>query len=205
MTNRSDREFDIVLFGATGFVGRLTAAYLAEHAGPDVRIALAGRDRLRLEALRRQLPRGASEWAIVEADATEPTTLAAIASRARVVATTVGPYAVLGMPLVEACAIAGTHYCDLTGELLFVRESADTWHATAVDTGARIVHSCGFDSIPSDLGVLVTADRVAADGEGELTRTTLAVRSLKGGLSGGTIDSLRQQTIKDSGKPNTAL
>ena len=150
MTNRSDREFDIVLFGATGFVGRLTAAYLAEHAGPDVRIALAGRDRLRLEALRRQLPRGASEWAIVEADATEPTTLAAIASRARVVATTVGPYAVLGMPLVEACAIAGTHYCDLTGELLFVRESADTWHATAVDTGARIVHSCGFDSIPSD-------------------------------------------------------
>ena len=75
MTNRSDREFDIVLFGATGFVGRLTAAYLAEHAGPDVRIALAGRDRLRLEALRRQLPRGASEWAIVEADATEPLSL----------------------------------------------------------------------------------------------------------------------------------
>ncbi|MBK8758177.1 MAG: saccharopine dehydrogenase NADP-binding domain-containing protein [Actinomycetales bacterium] len=195
VTNRSDREFDIVLFGATGFVGRLTAAYLAEHAGHEVRIALAGRDRRRLEALRRQLPRGASEWGIVEADATEPTTLAAIAARARVVATTVGPYAVLGMPLVEACASAGTHYCDLTGELLFVRESIDTWHATAVDTGARIVHACGFDSIPSDLGVLVTADRVAADGEGELTRTTLAVRSLKGGISGGTIDSLRQQTI----------
>jgi short subunit dehydrogenase-like uncharacterized protein len=99
------------------------------------------------------------------------------------------------MPLVEACAIAGTHYCDLTGEVLFVRQSADTWHETARETGARIVHSCGFDSIPSDLGVLVTADTVAGDGAGELTETVLSVVSMRGGVSGGTIDSMRQQAI----------
>ncbi|MEI2827960.1 MAG: saccharopine dehydrogenase NADP-binding domain-containing protein [Dermatophilaceae bacterium] len=181
---RAEREFDVVLFGATGFVGRLTAAYLAENAPAEARIALAGRDELRLEALRRQLPRGARDWAILLADSSEPTTLAALAARTRVVATTVGPYAMLGMPLVEACAMAGTHYCDLTGEVLFVRESADSWHEIAKDSGAKIVHGCGFDAIPSDLGVLVTADKVAADGEGELTRTLLSVRSLKGGLSG---------------------
>ena len=185
----------MVLFGATGFVGRLTAAYLAEHALPGVRIALAGRDQLRLEALRRQLPRGARDWEIVIADSSEPPSLAAMSARARVIATTVGPYATHGMPLVEACALVGTHYCDLTGEVLFVRDSADSWHDIAQESGAKIVHACGFDSIPSDLGVLVTANKVAADGEGALTRTVLSVRSLKGGLSGGTIDSMRQQTI----------
>ena len=195
MATPEHREFDVVLFGATGFVGRLTAAYLAEHALPGVRIALAGRDQLRLEALRRQLPRGARDWEIVIADSSEPPSLAAMSARARVIATTVGPYATHGVPLVEACALVGTHYCDLTGEVLFVRDSADSWHDIAQESGAKIVHACGFDSIPSDLGVLVTANKVAADGEGALTRTVLSVRSLKGGLSGGTIDSMRQQTI----------
>ncbi|MFZ1286035.1 MAG: saccharopine dehydrogenase NADP-binding domain-containing protein, partial [Candidatus Phosphoribacter sp.] len=189
------REFDIVLFGASGFVGRLTAAYLAGHAPAHVRIALAGRSLGRLEAVRRDLPPAAAEWPILLADATEPSTLADLSRRTRVVATTVGPYSRVGMPLVEAAAMAGTHYCDLTGEVLFVRESLDGWHETAKETGARIVHACGFDSIPSDLGVLVTADRVATDGEGDLTETVLAVRSASGGVSGGTIDSLRQQTI----------
>ena len=121
--------------------------------------------------------------------------MSSLVESTQVVISTVGPYAKYGMPLLEACAVLGTDYCDLTGETLFVRDAADAWHETALESGARIVNSCGFDSIPSDLGVLVTADRVAADGEGELTRTTLAVRSLKGGISGGTIDSLRQQTI----------
>jgi short subunit dehydrogenase-like uncharacterized protein len=188
-------DLDIVIFGATGFVGRLTAAYLAEQAPAGVRIALAGRNRERLEEVRAGLPDAAAEWEIIVADASEPVTLAALAARTRVVATTVGPYIRLGMPLVEACAIAGTHYCDLTGEVLFVRQSADTWHETARETGARIVHSCGFDSIPSDLGVLVTADTVAADGAGELTETVLSVVSMRGGVSGGTIDSMRQQAI----------
>jgi short subunit dehydrogenase-like uncharacterized protein len=189
------RDLDIVLFGATGFVGRLTAAYLAEHAPDGARIALAGRNRHRLEALRRELPGAAGTWEVIEADATEPPALAALARRTRVVATAAGPYAKVGMPLVEACAIAGTHYCDLTGEVLFVRESIDGWHRTAQQSGARIVHGCGFDAVPSDLGVLVTADRVAADGEGQLTRTVLSVRSLRGGVSGGTIASMRQQAV----------
>ncbi len=195
MSDTTPPDLDIVIFGATGFVGRLTAAYLAEQAPAGVRIALAGRNRERLEEVRAGLPDAAAEWEIIVADASEPVTLAALAARTRVVATTVGPYVRLGMPLVEACAIAGTHYCDLTGEVLFVRQSADTWHETARETGARIVHSCGFDSIPSDLGVLVTADTVAADGAGELTETVLSVVSMRGGVSGGTIDSMRQQAI----------
>jgi short subunit dehydrogenase-like uncharacterized protein len=192
---------DIVLFGATGFVGRLTAAYLAHHAPEGARLALAGRSRHRLEALRRQLPRAGVDWEIVVADATEPESLTALAQRARVVATTAGPYAKLGLPLVEACASAGTHYCDLTGEVLFVRESIDGWHHTAQQTGARIVHACGFDSVPSDLGMLVTADTVAAAGAGELTKAVLSVRSLRGGVSGGTIDSMRQQAIVSRADP----
>ena len=195
MSDTTPRDLDIVIFGATGFVGRLTAAYLAERAPAGVRIALAGRNHERLEEVRAGLPAAAAGWEIIVADASEPVTLAALAARTRVVATTVGPYVRLGMPLVEACAIAGTHYCDLTGEVLFVRQSADTWHETARETGARIVHSCGFDSIPSDLGVLVTADTVAADGAGELTETVLSVVSMRGGVSGGTIDSMRQQAI----------
>ena len=195
MSDTTPRDLDIVIFGATGFVGRLTAAYLAEQAPAGVRIALAGRNHERLEEVRAGLPDAAAGWEIIVADASEPVTLAALAARTRVVATTVGPYVRLGMPLVEACAIAGTHYCDLTGEVLFVRQSADTWHETARETGARIVHSCGFDSIPSDLGVLVTADTVAADGAGELTETVLSVVSMRGGVSGGTIDSMRQQAI----------
>jgi short subunit dehydrogenase-like uncharacterized protein len=195
VSDTTPRDLDIVIFGATGFVGRLTAAYLAEQAPAGVQIALAGRNRERLEEVRAGLPDAAAEWEIIVADASEPVTLAALAARTRVVATTVGPYVRLGMPLVEACAIAGTHYCDLTGEVLFVRQSADTWHETARETGARIVHSCGFDSIPSDLGVLVTADTVAGDGAGELTETVLSVVSMRGGVSGGTIDSMRQQAI----------
>lgn len=192
---RVSSDLDIVLAGATGFVGRLTAAYLAEHAPPGARIALAGRNRHKLEALRRQLPRAASNWEVLVADATDPASLRPLAERARVVASAAGPYAKLGLPLVQACASAGTHYCDLTGEVLFVRESIDACHQVARENGARIVHSCGFDSVPSDLGVLVTADTVAAQDAGQLTRTVLSVRSLRGGVSGGTIDSMRQQAI----------
>ena len=117
----------------------------------------------------------------------------------RVVATTVGPYARYGMPLVQACAQAGTDYVDLTGEVLFIRDSIDAWQDTATASGARIVHSCGFDSVPSDLGVLELHRRVVADGAGELGETTLVVTALRGGISGGTIDSLRMQLIEVAG------
>ncbi|GGN05416.1 putative trans-acting enoyl reductase [Terrabacter tumescens] len=190
-----DRELDIVLYGATGFVGALTAAHLARNAGPDVRIALAGRSRPKLEALRVELGAEASSWELVAVDATDAPGLRALAARTRVLVTTVGPYATHGKEVARACAESGTHYADLTGEVLFVRWSLDELDARARETGAAIVHACGFDSIPSDLGVLTTAERAAADGEGTLAETTLLVRSLKGGFSGGTVDSARQQAI----------
>lgn len=187
------RDLDVVLFGATGFVGRLTAEHLAEHAPSGVRIGLAGRSADKLAALRRELGPVAADWPLLVADTGDPSSLAELASSATVIATTVGPYARYGLPLVQACAAAGTHCADLTGEVLFVRRSIDLAHEAAVATGARIVHSCGFDSVPSDLGVLVAHQQAVADGAGELTDTTLTLVSARGGFSGGTVDSLRNQ------------
>ena len=145
-----EREFDIVLYGATGFSGKLTAEYLANRAS-RARIALAGRSSERLRAVREMLGPTAQDWPVIVADASQPSTLEAMATRAQVVLTTVGPYTRYGLPLVAACATAGTDYADLTGELMFGRNAIDLYHKQAADTGARIVLSCGFDSIPSDL------------------------------------------------------
>ena len=187
------RDLDVVVFGATGFVGRLLAGHLAAAAPDGVRIGLAGRSLERLEQVRGELPARAADWPLLVADVQHPATLAALARRTRVVATTVGPYQRYGLPLVEACANAGTDYVDLTGEVLFVRQSIDRFHDAAVASGARIVHSCGFDSVPSDLGVLLCAEAAAEAGAGELQDTVLHMVSAKGGVSGGTIDSLRAQ------------
>jgi short subunit dehydrogenase-like uncharacterized protein len=189
----TDRAHDLVVLGATGFVGRLLAAYLAKHAPAGVRIALAGRSRDRLESVRGSLPASAHTWPLVLCDATDPAQVADLAASTRVVVTTVGPYARYGLPLVRACAEAGTHYADLTGEVLFVREAIDTAHETAVRTGARIVTACGFDSIPSDLGVHLLHRESERLGLGGLGDTTLLVTGLSGGYSGGTIDSMRSQ------------
>ena len=188
----ADREHDVVVYGATGFVGVLTAAHLAEHAPPGSRIALAGRSSDKLAAVRAALPAAGRHWPLVQADATDPASLAALARSTRVVATTVGPYARSGLPLVEACARAGTHYADLTGEVLFVREAIDRYDTAARESGARIVHSCGYDSIPSDLGVLLLHERATVDGAGDL-RDVQLVATARGGFSGGTIDSIRGQ------------
>ena len=190
-----EHDYDIVLVGATGFVGRLTAAHLRDHAPDGLRIAIAGRSRAKLDAVAAELGGAAGSWPRLLVDVADPAACADIARSTRVVVTTVGPYALYGRELVKACAVAGTHYADLTGEVLFVRDSAEAFHDLAHRSGARIVHSCGFDSIPSDLGVFETARVAAEEGEGELTDTVLFVRSLKGGLSGGTIASMRQQTI----------
>ena len=188
-SNRPEREFDIVVYGATGFSGKLTARYLA-HAAGRARIALAGRSSERLLAVRETLGSAARDWPLVVADASEPSTLQAMAARPQVVVTTVGPYARHGLPVVAACAEAGTDYADLTGELLFARNSIDLYHKQAVDTGARIVLSCGFDSIPSDLNVYRLYRRVTDDDAGELRDTTLVLRSFfQGGVSGGTVAS----------------
>jgi len=183
------REFDIVLYGATGFVGKLTAAYLA-GAGGGAQVALAGRSPDRLLAVRETLGERAQDWPIVTADASSVSALQDMAARTRVVVTTVGPYAKYGLPLVGACAAAGTDYADLTGETNFVRDSIDLYHKQAADTGARIVHSCGFDSIPSDLTVYSLYRRAEADGTGTLLDTNMVVKSFAGGVSGGTLASM---------------
>ena len=189
----TEDRLDIVVYGATGFVGKLTAAHLARHAPDGVRIGLGGRSRQRLEEVRSRLGGSALDWPLLVADSHDARALGELAEQARVVATTVGPYARYGMPLVEACARSGTHYADLTGEMTFVRESIDRHDARAQQSGARIVHSAGFDSIPSDLGVLMLHEAVAAAGEGTMEETVLAVTGLRGGLSGGTIESMREQ------------
>lgn len=153
--NRTDRPYDIVLFGATGFVGTLTAEYLAAHAPAGLRWAIAGRSTQKLERLRERLPAGA-EPGLLRADVSDPASLRALAESARVVATTVGPYVEYGEELVAACADTGADYVDLTGEPEFVDLVYVRHDARARETGARLVHACGFDSVPHDLGAYFT-------------------------------------------------
>jgi short subunit dehydrogenase-like uncharacterized protein len=188
-----DRELDVVVFGATGFAGRLVAGYLAGHAPGGVRIGLAGRSGRRLADVRAGLGAGASAWPLLVADSADPVSLAALVRAARVVVSTVGPYRAQGLALVQACAEAGTDYADLTGEVLFIRDSIDRCHDVATAAGARIVHCCGFDSVPSDLGVLGLYQAARADGAGDLLDTTLVVTALRGGVSGGTLASMMGQ------------
>lgn len=198
----SDRDLDLTLFGATGFVGRLVAAHLADAAPAGLRIGLAGRSRERLAAVRDGLGPAAAAWPLVVADSEDDESLRALSTRSRVVITTVGPYERHGLPLASACAEAGTDYADLTGEVLFVRELIERCHETARARGARIVVSCGFDSVPSDLAVHLLHRRAMADGAGELGDTTMRVRRLQGGISGGTIDSLRLQQRRIGEEPS---
>src|ERR1022692_2096128 len=188
-----DRELDVVVFGATGFAGRLVAGYLAGHAPGGVRIGLAGRSAQRLADGRARLGAAASAWPLLAADSADPVSVAALARAARVVVSTVGPYRRLGLGLVEACAAAGTDYADLSGEVLFIRDSIDRCHDIAAGAGARIVHCCGFDSVPSDLGVLLLHHAARADGAGELQDTTVGVTAVKGGASGGALASMMEQ------------
>src|SRR6266536_1318995 len=187
------RELDVVVLGAAGFAGRLVAGYLADHAPSGLRVGLAGRSAERLGALRARLGPAASGWPLLVADLTDPASLAALAGAARVVATTAGPYRPHGVALVEACAAAGSDYADLAGEVLFIRDSIDRCHQQAAGTGARIVHCCGVDSVPSDLGALVLHHAVRAERAGELQDTTLVVTAFRGGVSGGTVASGKLQ------------
>ena len=147
----TQRQYDLVVWGATGVAGSLVAEYLTTQYPPEeLALALGGRNRDRLETLEAELTEqtdGREEIPIVIADATEPETLRAMAEQTRVVCTTVGPYTRYGTPLVDACVTAGTDYCDLTGEVNWVREIIDRYHDEAVESDTRIIHSCGFDSI----------------------------------------------------------
>lgn len=179
------RDHDVVLFGATGFTGGLTAEYLARSAPPGLRWALAGRDRDKLDALREKLSAVNGDLAslpLLHADVSDADSLRKVAESTKVVATTVGPYIHYGEPLVAACAAAGTDYADLCGEPEFVDKMYLAHHARAAETGARLVHACGFDSIPHDLGALYTVSQLP---QGKPVRIDGYVRA--GGMpSGGT-------------------
>jgi short subunit dehydrogenase-like uncharacterized protein len=157
------RPHDLVLVGATGFTGGLTADYLAAHAPAEMRWALVGRNRAKLEAVKQRLATASPQAPapeLIEADAADREALRRVAESTRVVITTVGPYALYGEPLVAACAAAGTDYCDLTGEPEFVDRMWVEHHAKAERSGARLVHCCGFDSIPHDLGAYFTVNQL---------------------------------------------
>jgi short subunit dehydrogenase-like uncharacterized protein len=181
----AERQHDIVLFGATGFTGGLTAEYLAAHADPGTRWALAGRSQSKLESVRSRLGSDQEGRALIEADVNDPDSIRAMAESTKVVITTVGPYINYGEPLVAACAAAGTDYVDLTGEPEFVDLMWLRYHEQAKETGARLVHSCGFDSIPYDLGVLFTVSELP---EGAPMSVEGFVR-VGGTFSGGTYHS----------------
>jgi len=197
------RDVDIMVFGATGYVGKLIAGYLAK-SGSGLAIALAGRSKNRLEAVRTSLGGRAKNWPLIVADVDQPGSLDAMAARSRLVLNAVGPYTRYGLPVVAACAGAGTDYIDLTGEVPFVRRSIDQSHRRATDSGARIVHSCGFDSIPSDLTVYALNRRITDDGAGELAQTTLVLRDYSGGYAGGSVATMVDLMRLTSSDPEVA-
>jgi short subunit dehydrogenase-like uncharacterized protein len=182
VTGISRPDLDLVLFGATGFTGALTAEYLADHAPAGTRWGLAGRNRPKLLALRDRL---GVDAAVLDADVEDPASMRGVAESARVVISTVGPYLRFGEPVVAACAQAGTDYVDIAGEPEFVDRMYLRYHRTAEGTGARLVHACGFDSVPHDLGALFTVSQFPPD---------VAIRmcgyvTARGALSGGTFAS----------------
>ena len=189
------RDYDLILFGATGFTGQLVAEYLAKHRPPGLRWALAGRSREKLEQVRTALVAAAGvagglpELPLLVADSGDEAALARLAATTRVICTTVGPYWQHGKKLVAACAASGTHYCDITGEVSFIRWAIDNCDAAARASGARIVPTCGFDSLPSDLGVFLLNQHMQAQGR-QLAAATLSIEEVRGGFSGGTIASM---------------
>lgn len=195
-TRDRSRRFDIVLWGATGFTGQLTAEYLLRrHAGEGLRIALAGRNEDKLRGVRGELAQVSDEaegFELLTGDSHDRASLDAIATQTEVVCTTVGPYAKHGADLVAACVEAGTDYCDLTGEPQFIRRMIEQHHERAIETGARIVNCCGFDSIPSDIGTWMLVHEAKERHGITLDEVKLITGRIKGGVSGGTVASMMQ-------------
>ena len=184
MSNR--RELDLVLMGATGFTGRLVATHLARNAPGTHRIGIAGRSISRLLEVRDQLGARASQWELIEVDSSDNDRLRQMAARTRAIGSTAGPFDAIGLPLVHACVAEVTDYADITGETTFIRQSIDLAHERAVANGTRIVHACGFDSVPSDLGTQFLASSIGEP----LARARLVTGEIIGGFSGGTVASM---------------
>jgi short subunit dehydrogenase-like uncharacterized protein len=190
-TRDRSREFDIVLWGATGFTGRLVADYLVRNyvsGDTGLRLALAGRNKTKLEGIAREV--GAPQLPILVGDSFDTDSLNVIASKTEVLISAVGPYAKYGAEIVAACVRNGTDYCDLTGETHFVRAMIDAHQEDAREAGARIVHCCGFDSIPSDLGALMVQEAFRERHGRYASEVKMAAGEMSGGMSGGTLASL---------------
>jgi len=193
------REFDVIVWGATGFTGALVAEYLLFRYGVDdsLRWAIAARSSSKLDALKTSLGGKAAALTTIVADSFDEQKLDDMVARTKVVISSVGPYAKFGSPLVAACVAHGTHYCDLAGEAQWIRKMIDKHHDAAVASGARIVHCCGFDSVPMDIGVWFL-QRVAMQRHGSHCRSiAMLVKAIKGGASGGTLASITN-LIKES-------
>lgn len=200
------KKFDLIVFGATSFVGQILVQYLWKRHGQDgeVKWAIAGRDSAKLDVLKNRLGERARDLPVLLANASNETELQALCAQTRVVVSTVGPYALYGSPLVKVCAETGTDYCDLTGEVQWIARMIEQHEETARQTGARIVHCCGFDSIPSDLGVYFLQQAATEKFAEPCQQVRMRVRKLKGEFSGGTVASMINVTREVAADPALA-
>jgi len=199
----STPSHDLIVFGATSFVGQILARYLAEQFGTQgsLKWAIAGRSEQKLAALRNSLGLAAGKVPLVVADAADEAALRRLCESTRVVVSTVGPYALYGEPLVKVCAETGTDYCDLTGEVQWIRRMIRNYEPAARQSGARIVHCCGFDSIPSDLGVHFLEQQARRQFGAPCTTVKMRVKVMRGGISGGTVASLLNAVKEAAASP----
>jgi short subunit dehydrogenase-like uncharacterized protein len=194
-------QYDVIVFGATSFVGQILCHYLIEQFGfnKSLKWAAAGRSQAKLEEVRTALGPKAKKLPLLVADAADPVALLALCQQTRVVVSTVGPYALYGEPLVKVCAESGTDYCDLTGEVQWIRRMVERYESVAQQSGARIVHCCGFDSIPSDMGVFFLQQQAQQRWQQPCTLVKMRVKAIRGGPSGGTAASL-MNVVKEASK-----
>jgi short subunit dehydrogenase-like uncharacterized protein len=196
--------YDLVVFGATSFVGKILCRYLWEEFGAqgELKWCAAGRSMAKLEELRSSLGASAATLPLAVAEAADEAALRKLCASTRVVVSTVGPYALHGEPLVKVCAESGTDYCDLTGEVQWIRRMLQRYEGTARQSGARIVHCCGFDSIPSDLGVHFLQRQAMQLFGAPCTRVKMRVKAMRGGFSGGTVASLMNVVREAAADPS---
>ena len=188
----SNKQYDLVVFGATSFVGQILTTYLIEHLGTnsDISWAIAARSTAKLTELRDSYGDSANQLPMIIADSHDEASLQAMCSQTRVIISTVGPYALYGELLVKTCAETGTDYTDLTGEAQWIKQMQDKYQQAAENSGARIVNSCGFDSIPSDMGMFTLQQQAQEQFNHPMPHTKLRVKAIKGGASGGTVASM---------------
>lgn len=197
---KADRKFDVIVFGATGFTGRLVAEYLQKEYGSLVKWAMAGRSASKLESVRNEMGI-AGDIPLITADSADAASLSALASLTKVVLTTVGPYQLYGTDLVGACVANGTDYVDLCGEPAWMRDIIDGFEDQAKENGARIVLSCGFDSIPFDMGVYFLQNEAKKRTGGPAPVVRGRVRKMKGTFSGGTAASFKASMVRAMKEP----